>query len=101
LIQADQWAAAGYAVYTPDYLFNDTVPAGDPNFDILAWLGHHGPNVTLPAIYAVQGALREKGVKKFAATGYCFGGLYTLLLSQRNEIKVGITEYPLNVCSRG
>jgi dienelactone hydrolase len=88
-------------VYTPDYLFNDTVPADDPNFDVLTWLGHHGPNVTLPAIHAVQDALREKGVKTFAATGYCFGGLYTLLLSQRNEIKVGISEYPLNVYSRG
>ena len=87
-------------MYTPDYLFNDTVPADDPNFDIWAWLDHHGPNVTLPAIHAVQDALREKGVKKFAATGYCFGGLYTLLLSQSNEIKVRISEYPSNVCSR-
>lgn len=88
-------------MYAPDYLFNDTVPADDPNFDVLAWFGHHGPNVTLPAIHAVQDGLREKGVKEFAATGYCFGGLYTLLLSQRNEIKVGISEYPLNVYSCG
>lgn len=87
-------------MYTPDYLFNDTVPADDPNFDFLAWLGHHGPNVTFPAIHAVQDALREKGVKKFAATGYCFGGLYTLLLSQKNEIKVGFSEYYSNVYLR-
>jgi len=99
MIQADQWAAAGYAVYTPDYLFNDAVPADDPNFDIGAWIVHHGSNVTLPAIRAVQDALRGKGVKKFAATGYCFGGLYTLLLSQSNEIKVGNSRYPSNVCS--
>jgi dienelactone hydrolase len=74
-------------VYTPNYLFNDAVPTANPNFDIWTWLGHHGPKVTLPAIHAIQDALREKGVKKFAATGYCFGGLYILLLSQNNEIK--------------
>jgi dienelactone hydrolase len=90
-------------VYAPDYLFGDPVPADDTvpadvaNFDIVTWLDHHGPNVTLPAIHAVQDALREKGVEEFAATGYCFGGLYILLLSQSNDIKVRVSEWPSNV----
>lgn len=38
-------------------------------------------------------------MKKFAATatGCCIVGLYTLLLSQSNEIEVGISKYPSNV----
>ncbi|KAK1235641.1 hypothetical protein PQX77_001126 [Marasmius sp. AFHP31] len=85
---ADNFAAKGYAVFVPDYLNGDPAPADDPNFNLTEWLARHGPEQTLPPTRAVLGALREKGVKKIGVTGYCFGGVYTTLLSQANEVAV-------------
>ncbi|KAL0571977.1 hypothetical protein V5O48_009979 [Marasmius crinis-equi] len=91
---ADQFAEAGYAVFAPDYLNGDPVPADDPNFNITAWSVNHGAAQTLPPLRAVLGALRGSGVKRIGATGYCFGGRYSTTLSQTNEIEVGIMAHP-------
>lgn len=50
----------------------------DPSFDLMAWLGKHGQDVTRPHIDNVMKALSEQGVKSFAASGYCFGGRYVV-----------------------
>ncbi|KAL0070067.1 hypothetical protein AAF712_002964 [Marasmius tenuissimus] len=91
---ADDFASKGYAVFVPDYLNGDPAPADDPNFNLTEWLARHGPEQTLPPTRAVLGALRKKGVKKIGVTGYCFGGIYTTLLSQANEIEVAVMSHP-------
>ncbi|KAK1221903.1 hypothetical protein PQX77_015283 [Marasmius sp. AFHP31] len=91
---ADQFAEAGFAVYAPDYLNGDPVPADDPTFNMTAWRLNHGPEQTLPPLRAVLAALRESGVERIGATGYCFGGRYTTTLSQTNEIEVGVMAHP-------
>ena len=45
-----------------------------PPIDIGAWIGKHGREVTRPIIDKVVTALKEEGIARFAATGYCFGG---------------------------
>ncbi|KAK1221904.1 hypothetical protein PQX77_015284 [Marasmius sp. AFHP31] len=91
---ADEFASKGYAVFAPDYLNGDPAPVDDPDFNLTEWLTRHGPEQTLPPTRAVLGALREKGVKKIGVTGYCFGGLYTTLLSQTNEVEVAVMSHP-------
>ncbi|KAL0571978.1 hypothetical protein V5O48_009980 [Marasmius crinis-equi] len=91
---ADDFARAGYAVFAPDYLNGDAAPADDPNFNLTEWLPTHGVDATLPPTRAVLGALREKGFSKVGVTGYCFGGLYTTLLSQTNEVEVAVMSHP-------
>ncbi len=44
------------------------------NVDLAGWVARHGRDVTRPILDGVINALKEQGVKKFAATGYCFGG---------------------------
>ena len=46
----------------------------------MAWLGKHGSDVTRPPLDAVIAALKEQGITSFAATGYCFGGVYSFII---------------------
>jgi len=91
LLLADQWAAAGFATYAPDYLNGDALPT-DGN--VTAWAVNHTEAQTTPPLLAVISALKSHGVKQIAATGYCFGGLYTARLVQNNTITVGTTAHP-------
>ncbi|KAJ7132964.1 alpha/beta-hydrolase [Mycena filopes] len=96
LLLADEWAAAGFATYAPDYLNGDALPTGG---DLTTWEVNHGEAQTTPPLLAVIRALKSRGVKQIATTGYCFGGLYTTRLVQNNTITVGTTAHPssLNV----
>jgi len=91
LVLADQWAAAGFQTYAPDYLNGDALPTGG---NITAWAVNHGEAQTTPPLLAVVRALKSRGVKQIATTGYCFGGLYTVRLVQNNTIAVGTTAHP-------
>ncbi|KAJ7284843.1 Alpha/Beta hydrolase protein [Mycena rebaudengoi] len=91
LLLADEWAAAGFATYAPDYLNGDAIAVGD---NTTTWLLNHGEAQTTPPLLAVISALKARGVKKIAATGYCFGGLYVMRLAQNNTITVGSVAHP-------
>lgn len=64
----------------PDLFKGDPVPeslltTGFGNFDLMAWVGKHGPDVTDPIIDGVLKEMRgSMGCKKVGAVGYCFGG---------------------------
>ncbi|KAJ6584179.1 hypothetical protein DFH09DRAFT_1308869 [Mycena vulgaris] len=83
--------------YAPDYLNGDALPTGG---DVTTWEVNHGEAQTTPPLLAVISALKSRGVKQIAATGYCFGVscLYTTRLVN-NTITVGTTAHPssLNV----
>jgi len=96
LLLADQWAAAGFQTYVPDYLNGDAISVGG---NVSAWIVNHGEAQTNPPLLAVIKALKDRGVEQIAATGYCFGGLYVTRLVQNNTITVGTVAHPslLNV----
>ncbi|KAJ7643940.1 dienelactone hydrolase endo-1,3,1,4-beta-D-glucanase [Roridomyces roridus] len=91
LLLADEFAAAGYATYAPDYLNGDAIPKGG---NVTKWIANHGEAQTTPPLLSVINALKAQGVKQIAATGYCFGGLYTVRLVQNNTITVGTVAHP-------
>ncbi|KAJ7432765.1 alpha/beta-hydrolase [Mycena galericulata] len=91
LLLADQFAAAGFATYAPDYLNGDAIARGGNTSE---WLAKHGEAQTTPPLLTVIDALKSRGVQQFAATGYCFGGLYTTRLVQNNSIQVGTVAHP-------
>ena len=83
---ADGFAARGYAALLIDALNGDPVPlnvplAGPRAFDLMGWLAHgsdgenpHTPEAVDPIVEAALAFLRrEKGFRKVAAVGYCFG----------------------------
>jgi dienelactone hydrolase len=90
----DDFARQGYYTYLVDYLSGDAVApdamnSGDVSkafrtcqglsngsntqFDLMGWLSHHGEEATHAALDPVLDGLKEEGVSKFAAVGYCFG----------------------------
>ncbi|KAH8898382.1 dienelactone hydrolase [Thozetella sp. PMI_491] len=81
---ADSFARAGYVTVAPD-LFNGTpAPAdlNDPKFNQSAFLASHGPDVADPLISTAIDYLRTTlGFKRVAATGYCYGGRYSIRLA--------------------
>ncbi|KAF8524575.1 alpha/beta-hydrolase [Hysterangium stoloniferum] len=97
--QADDFALNGVAVYMIDYYDGDPVPFDlltekDFKFDLSAWIGKHPAEVTRPLLDPVIAALKERGIKEFGATGYCFGGKYVFNLAQEGTIKVGVVSHP-------
>ncbi|TFK96117.1 alpha/beta-hydrolase [Pterulicium gracile] len=88
---ADKFADAGFATFVPDYLNGDALPQGGNS---TAWRANHTEAHTTPPLLAVISALKKKGFKKIAATGYCFGGLYVTRLVQNNTIAVGSMAHP-------
>jgi dienelactone hydrolase len=73
----DSFADAGYLAIMPDlfngdYVTKDDYDAGKIN--VQEWLAKHGPEETVPIMDAIIKHIQEDlGIKKIAATGYCFG----------------------------
>ncbi|KAI0263058.1 alpha/beta-hydrolase [Gloeopeniophorella convolvens] len=99
-LQIDSFALNGFKVYAPDIFEGDPAPADmlvarDPTkFDKEAWLARHPPSHALSLVRKVMEALKEQGVTRFAAVGFCFGGRLTFDLAFTNEIVVSAVAHP-------
>ncbi|PBP17662.1 dienelactone hydrolase [Diplocarpon rosae] len=99
---ADSFARAGYLVAEPDLFDGDAIPVDgltDPSFNRTAWNERH-PTEAIDAIVAstIAGLRQEYGVKRIAATGYCFGGKYVArFLAAGKGLDAGFTAHPSNV----
>lgn len=78
---ADQYALNGYTCLVPDLFNGDPAPLNSPpSFDIMNWIsvgtGGNNPH-TPPFVDAITEkaikAMKDMGIKKIAAVGYCFG----------------------------
>ena len=49
-------------------------------FDFTSWKSRHGKEQTRPPLDKVINALKDSGVTKFAAVGFCFGGTWIYIL---------------------
>ncbi|KAF5003084.1 hypothetical protein FDECE_10343, partial [Fusarium decemcellulare] len=100
-LMADQYAANGYTTLIPDLFNGDKIPAPSlEGFDVMGWItnGSDGKNPhTPPAIdpIIVEGikALKEQGVTKIGAVGYCFGAKY-VVRHYKDGIQVGYVAHP-------
>ncbi|KAK4048694.1 hypothetical protein OIV83_004664 [Microbotryomycetes sp. JL201] len=87
-------------VYFPDYLNNDAVPIAEMNagtFNLDAWRPKHGSKETRAALDPVIAELKNRGVKRFASAGYCFGGKYTMELCNENIVVCGMAAHPAGI----
>ncbi|KZW03102.1 alpha/beta-hydrolase [Exidia glandulosa HHB12029] len=95
---ADDFARNGFAVYMPDYLHDDPITDsmfGDPNWNIgRDWFPTHTAEQTRPLLDKVIAGLRERGITTFGATGYCFGGRYSVDLAFENAVKAIVISHP-------
>ncbi|GAA6017474.1 hypothetical protein JCM10207_008239 [Rhodosporidiobolus poonsookiae] len=93
---ADSFANSGIATYMPNMTDDDPVKKEDLNSGKLAlpeWFSRHGKDRTRPTIDRVISQLREQGVTKVAAIGYCWGARYTVDLVLEGIASVGITAH--------
>ncbi|KAJ7276925.1 Alpha/Beta hydrolase protein [Mycena rebaudengoi] len=95
LLLADDFARNGFKTVVID-LFNGTPRSVEvpPDFDRAKWMASHGPAQTRPPIDKVIAALKEEGVTRFAATGFCFGARYAFDLAFDNVIHVSAVSHP-------
>jgi len=97
LLLADAFAKNGFQVYLIDLFSDDAVPVNameTGTFDFTKWLPLHAAEQTRPLVDAVIAALKEQGVTKFGATGYCFGARYVFDLAFDHVTDVSVTSHP-------
>ncbi|EXK76739.1 hypothetical protein FOQG_18531 [Fusarium oxysporum f. sp. raphani 54005] len=98
---ADEFAANGYTCLLPDVLSGDKIPSSPPaDFDIVDWINNgtdrkspHTPQVIDPIIIEGIKKLKELGITKIGAVGYCFGAKYVVRHYQ-NGIQAGYIAHP-------
>ncbi|KAF8194453.1 Alpha/Beta hydrolase protein [Mycena galopus ATCC 62051] len=100
LLLADDFARNGFKVVVPDMFNDDPVPveAFQPNttstWDRVQWASNHGPQQIRPAIDSVVAALKEQGVARFGATGYCLGARYLVNLAFDAVLQASAISHP-------
>ncbi|KAL7897377.1 dienelactone hydrolase [Trichoderma sp. SZMC 28014] len=101
---ADNFAAQGYTVLLPDIFNGDALPLNRKgDFDFVKWITEgtggnnpHTPPAVDPIIVKSIKALRDLGIKKIGAVGYCFGAKY-LVRHYKSGIEAGFVAHPTNV----
>ncbi|KAK5996579.1 Hydrolase tropI [Cladobotryum mycophilum] len=100
-LMADNFAAKGYTTLIIDVFNKDAIPLNRPGtFDFGAWLAKgsdgnnpHTPEFVDPIVVSGIKALRDLGIKKIGAVGYCFGAKY-VCRHFKDGIDVGFVAHP-------
>lgn len=88
-LMADNFAAQGFTTVIPDIFNGDPIPLNRPDgFDMKAWRmkgsdgnNPHTPEAVDPIVLAGVKALKDMGIEKIGAVGYCFGAKVSRLSS--------------------
>ncbi|KAH8812485.1 dienelactone hydrolase [Xylogone sp. PMI_703] len=95
LLLADSFARDGYIVLAPDLYQGHPAPDDhdrpDLGFNATEFLNDHPTNITDPIVeLAIKHLRNEFGVKRLAATGYCFGGRYAFRFATAEKMAAGV-----------
>ncbi|KAK9672052.1 hypothetical protein RND81_12G072800 [Saponaria officinalis] len=91
---ADKVAAAGYYVVVPDYFHGEPYDPSNAERPIKVWIMDHGPDKGFEETTPVIEALRQKGVSKIGAAGFCWGAKVVVKLAQGDYIQAGVFLHP-------
>lgn len=88
---ADKVASAGYYVVVPDFFHGDPLT---PDSNIQDWLKNHAPEPAVELAKPVIQALKEKGISKVGAAGFCWGAKVVVELAKDADIQVAALLHP-------
>ncbi|CAO2838418.1 unnamed protein product [Amaranthus hypochondriacus] len=92
---ADKVAAAGFYAVVPDFFHGDPYNAEDKNRPIQVWIKDHGPDKGFEEVKPIIESLKQKGMCKIGAVGFCWGAKVVALLAQSDEyIQAGAFLHP-------
>ncbi|XP_048136184.1 endo-1,3;1,4-beta-D-glucanase-like [Rhodamnia argentea] len=91
---ADKVAAAGFYVVAPDYFYGDPYAPENLERPIPIWVKDHGVESGFDDTLPVLQALKSKGIPKFGAAGFCWGGKGVVELGKRELIQAGVILHP-------
>ncbi|GAA5868031.1 hypothetical protein JCM8547_000784 [Rhodosporidiobolus lusitaniae] len=95
---ADSFAlSTNLSVYLPDILNGDAIRLEDRisgKVKLEEWLKKHGKEETRPTLDRAVEGLRERGVERVGAVGYCFGGRYAVDLVLDGVVSVAAVAHP-------
>ncbi|KAL9997849.1 putative dienelactone hydrolase, alpha/Beta hydrolase [Helianthus debilis subsp. tardiflorus] len=88
---ADKVAAAGYYVVVPDFFHGDPLTSITKIGD---WLKNHAPEQAVEFAKPVIQTLKEKGITKIGAAGFCWGAKVVVELAKDGEIQFAALLHP-------
>ncbi|GAA6017477.1 hypothetical protein JCM10207_008240 [Rhodosporidiobolus poonsookiae] len=94
---ADSYAKNGLATHMPDMTDGEPFKKQDLKFGQhkrTEWFARHGKERTRATIDRVIAQLKEQGVTRFAAVGYCWGARYAVDLVLEDLVSVAAVAHP-------
>ncbi|KNA12447.1 hypothetical protein SOVF_125940 [Spinacia oleracea] len=92
---ADKVAAAGFYSVVPDFLHGEPYNPQNTERPIQAWIKDHGPDKGCEEAKLVIETLKQKGISKIGAVGFCWGAKVVVQLAQSDEyIQAGALLHP-------
>ncbi|KAL8223556.1 hypothetical protein R6Q57_019031 [Mikania cordata] len=88
---ADKLASAGYYAVVPDFFFGDHFI---PKTQLQEWLKNHEPKPSVDFAKPVIHALKERGISKIGAAGFCWGAKVVVELAKDADIQVAALLHP-------
>ncbi|KAK9060585.1 hypothetical protein SSX86_021291 [Deinandra increscens subsp. villosa] len=88
---ADKVASAGYYVVVPDFFFGKPFI---PKTQLKEWLKTHEAKAAMDFAKPVIHALKEKGISKIGAAGFCWGAKVVVELAKDADIQVATLLHP-------
>lgn len=82
---ADKVAAAGFYAVVPDLLHGDPYDSDNAERPLNVWIKDHSPEKGFEEAKPVIQALKEQGVSKVGAVGFCWGAKVVVLLAAQTE----------------